>query len=33
MTEPEQVALDRIDPRLDPIITRRDTTPRLTRAT
>jgi hypothetical protein len=32
VTEPEQVALDRVDPRLDPIITRRDTTPRTTGA-
>ncbi len=33
VTEPEQVALDRVDPRLDPIITRRDTTARTTRTT
>jgi hypothetical protein len=32
VTEPEQIALDRVDPRLDPIVTRRDTTPRATSA-
>ncbi len=32
VTEAEQVALDRIHPRLDPIVTRRDTTPRATSA-
>jgi hypothetical protein len=33
VTEPEQVALDRVHPRLNPIITRRDTTPPPARAT
>jgi hypothetical protein len=32
VTEAKQVSLDRVDPRLDPIITWRDTTPRPTRA-